>query len=379
MVSVSVIVPVYNVEKYLEECLDSIVNQTLKDIEIICINDGSTDNSLSILENYAKKDDRIKIHNQENGGLSVSRNHGIKLSQGEYIYFIDSDDYLELNALEELYNFSKAKNLDILIFKLINFNDVTYEHYTSNYYEMSFLKPFNRKVFNYDSMGEKILNVAVSAPGKFFSRSLIYTMKFPEGLIFEDNLFFSEAMIKAKRVSFLDEHFYHRRIREDSITTTKTIKFADSIIIVNRIIDLTKEFKVYDKFKRRLMEKKIYSAYNRFSQVDEVYKEEFFHLIKEDFKKHEKEYKNDYIFIKKVNSKPRYIFNTALECDNYKDFELKVKIYSETARYKALRRKKRLLNKDYKRIKNLNDQLLTSNSWKVTKPLRKILGGFRND
>ena len=100
---VSVIVPVYNVEKYLEECLDSIINQTLEDIEIICVNDGSTDNSLKILKKYAKKDNRIKIINQKNCGLGCARNSGLNQSQGDYIFFLDSDDYLNPNILEKLY------------------------------------------------------------------------------------------------------------------------------------------------------------------------------------------------------------------------------------------------------------------------------------
>ena len=379
MVKVSVIIPVYNVENYLAECLDSIVNQTLKDIEIICINDGSTDNSLEILETYAQSDDRFKIFNQENQGQGVARNHGIKLSQGEYIYFMDADDYLELNALEVFYNMSKSLDLDILIFKLINFDDGTSEEYTSNYYEMSFLKPYDGKVFNYKIIGERILDVAVSPPGKFFKKSLIFSMKFPEGLIFEDNYFFAEAMLSAKRVSFLNKHFYHRRIRNDSTTTTKTIKFADTIVLSNKIIDLFKEFGVYNKFKKRIIEKKINSTYNRFSQVDEVYKEEFFNRIKEDFKSYEKEFHNDYVFLEKVHSRQRYIFNEALKAENYKEFELKIETYILKQKNRNLSKKKKRLKKDIKKYEKLNNELMRSNSWKITKPLRKIMGVFRND
>ena len=100
----SVIIPVYNVEPYLEQCLDSVINQTYKNLEIICINDGSTDNSLKILEKYQKKDNRIKLINQKNKGLSEARNAGLDVAKGEYIAFVDSDDYLELNAYEEAMN-----------------------------------------------------------------------------------------------------------------------------------------------------------------------------------------------------------------------------------------------------------------------------------
>ena len=113
MYKLSVIIPVYNVENYLRECLDSITSQTVKDIEIICIDDGSTDNSPKILKEYQKKDSRIKIITKENGGQASARNLGIKKAQGEYIAFIDSDDFIESEMLEKLYTKAKDNNLDI--------------------------------------------------------------------------------------------------------------------------------------------------------------------------------------------------------------------------------------------------------------------------
>ena len=113
MFKVSIIVPVYNVQKYLVKCLDSLINQTLKDIEIICINDGSVDNSLDILQDYAKLDERIIIINKENEGQSVARNIGIESARGEYIGFVDSDDWVDLEYFERLYNSAKANDADI--------------------------------------------------------------------------------------------------------------------------------------------------------------------------------------------------------------------------------------------------------------------------
>ena len=118
---VSVIIPIYNVQNFLIDCLDSIVKQSLKEIEIICVNDGSTDDSLSLLLNYSKIDNRIMIIDQRNRGLSEARNTGIKFSNGEFIYFLDSDDLLRLNALYELYEYSKKYNLDIIYFQSIEF------------------------------------------------------------------------------------------------------------------------------------------------------------------------------------------------------------------------------------------------------------------
>lgn len=114
MVKVSIIVPVYNVEKYIERCLKSLVNQTLKEIEILIINDNTPDNSMSICEEYAKNDDRIKIYSKENEGLGLTRNYGIERATGEYIAFVDSDDYVSENMCEVLYNTAKKHDADIV-------------------------------------------------------------------------------------------------------------------------------------------------------------------------------------------------------------------------------------------------------------------------
>jgi glycosyltransferase involved in cell wall biosynthesis len=120
MPKVSIVIPVYNVEKYLRQCLDSVVNQTLKDIEIICVNDGSTDNSLQILEEYANKDDRIKIINKDNGGLSSARNAGLEIATGVYIGFVDSDDYIEIETYNEAYKLTSNNYYHSLRDKMVN-------------------------------------------------------------------------------------------------------------------------------------------------------------------------------------------------------------------------------------------------------------------
>ena len=112
MKKVSVIVPVYNVEKYLSRCLESLINQSLKDIEIICINDGSTDNSLQILKQFAYKDNRIKIINQTNSGQSVARNKGLAIASGKYIGFVDSDDWIDNDYYEKMFETIERTNSD---------------------------------------------------------------------------------------------------------------------------------------------------------------------------------------------------------------------------------------------------------------------------
>ena len=114
---VSVIIPVYNVEQYLNQCLDSVINQTLKDIEIICVDDGSTDNSFKMLEEYAQKDNRIKVIHQKNKGAAAARNEGLYIAQGKYLSFLDSDDFFEIDMLEQMYNCAEKYNTDIVVCK----------------------------------------------------------------------------------------------------------------------------------------------------------------------------------------------------------------------------------------------------------------------
>ena len=379
MVKISVIIPVYNTEKYLKECLDSIVNQTFTDIEIICINDGSTDGSLKIIKEYENNYKSVKVVSQKNSGLSASRNRGISLAKGDYIYFIDSDDILELTALEELYEISYNNDLDILIFKLINFSDDTYEKYPNNYYEMGFLKQWNKKVFTYKDLGKNALNIAVSAPGKLFKRELIFDMRFPEGLIFEDNAFFAEAMLKAKRVSFYDKHLYNRRRREGSITTTNDLRFSDAIIIMNKVIELIKNHGVYKEFQVALWEKKIHTSYNRFAMVDDKYKDEFFNLIKDDFLLCNDEYNKDGIS-SKIKRKHKMIYENVLKSENYKIFELNLEIDKIQDANKKLKKQNSKLKNENKKMnyyRNQYESVLKSNSWKITKPLRAITNLFK--
>lgn len=324
MVKVSVVIPVYNVEKYLEECLKSIINQSLNDIEIICINDGSTDNSLAILEEYENRDSRIRIISQENAGISCARNNGLSLSNGKYVYFMDSDDILEESALEELYELSEKHNLDLTIFKMINFYDDSRKEYSSPHYEMYFLRHVANKVFNYENIKSSFLDISVTLGGKFFKHDLIRGMEFPKGLIFEDNPFFIKAFLNSHRVYFYNKHLYKKRYRNESITKTFNLKFADVIPIANMIWDISKNSGFHDELQLPILNRKIKKTFNRFALVDDIYKEEFFNRIKEDFHLNKSEYG---LLLDKLDDFNSFIFESALNCNNYKEFESNVGIY----------------------------------------------------
>ena len=365
VVKLSVIVPCYNVEEYLGECLDSIINQTFRDIEIVCINDGSTDNTLDILNSYAKKDDRIKIINQTNQGLSMSRNMGLKNVTGEYVTFIDSDDYFELTAFEETLKIVDKKSLDLLIFKLINFNDETHEKEEWGYFEMKCIKDIvGDNVFTQEDIGEKFYYMSVTAPGKIYKYELIQDIEFPVGLIFEDEPFFVEVMFRAKRAYIYDKHLYYRRIRSNSITNSEMANFYHIIEIFKLLNDITKDYGFFEKYQSRLYRRKISIIHWMFTNINEEYKEFYFEKMKEDYW----EYKNEYLSSEAFYKIPRRLqnfFNFALECDDYKEYGLKTENYD-------LYYSNYNLKKEINYQKKVNECILNSKSWKITRPLRKI-------
>jgi len=242
MVKVSIIIPVYNVEKYLARCLDSVTNQSFSDIEIICVNDGSTDNSLDILEHYSLFDSRIKIINQENKGLSAARNTGIKASIGKYILFIDSDDYISSIAVERLYNNAEHNNSDVVVFDLIwgkeNFENCTFmtieelgTKYTDKTFCIDTLPPEYYKKF------------PVTAFSKLYNTDFlkINNIAFLEGVIYEDIPFFAEIYTKAKRITYLPEYLYYYTIdRDGSIMSRDDEKLFDIIKVHEKVKDTLK-------------------------------------------------------------------------------------------------------------------------------------------
>lgn len=223
-IAVSVIVPVYNVEKYLKECLDSLERQTLENIEVILVNDGSTDDSRQIAQEYADRDVRFRLIDRENGGLSAARNSGIENAIGKYIYFLDSDDYLADTALERLFQRAEEEALDVIQFSAYDFEDGKDSEIEWQIYKYKSKYP---DVYT----GVQLLNrVHQYEDGPHPSCCLIFTrrsiieengLRFYEGIIHEDNLFHWLLLAVCKRVSLWNEPLYYRRYnRQGSITAT---------------------------------------------------------------------------------------------------------------------------------------------------------------
>ena len=225
MIKVSVIIPIYNVEKYIEECLVSAMNQTLRDIEIICVNDGTKDGSMEIVRRYAENDGRIIIINKENGGPSSTRNAGIRKAQGEYVYFLDADDYIADNTLEVLYEEAKRENLDNIYFDAESFfEDEGLEAQHKGYKDYYRRPSMFEEVISGPELFAKMENLHLFRPSPCLQmpkRSMLLdnNILFYEGILHEDNLFSLQAIFCAKRVKHTATPFYKRRVREDSIMT----------------------------------------------------------------------------------------------------------------------------------------------------------------
>ena len=228
-VKVSVIIPVYNVEKYLCQCLDSVINQTIKDIEVICVNDGSTDNCPKILDEYAKKDLRIKVLHKKNEGQGVSRNKALEIAKGQYILFLDSDDWLEKDALEKLYQKFNKDNSDVIFFNAYKYFEKTK---TKNVYYFAdpYYTKFGENVFS-PLDAKDILYLTTAIPLKIYRKdSLIkYNFKYTNHRCWEDHLPFFTFLAKCEKISVLNECLYNYRVREDS-TTHNSFKYLNDCI-----------------------------------------------------------------------------------------------------------------------------------------------------
>ena len=226
---ISVIVPVYNVEPYLNQCVSSIVNQTYKDLEIILVNDGSTDNSGKICEQWGKKDTRITVVNQSNGGLSCARNTGIQLAQGEYISFIDSDDFIKPTYFEYLYRLLKSVNADISVCQVDNIND---DGTSRKNTKITILKPL--LVGSNECMSQFLSDTAIDTTAwrKLYRKELFDKngIKYPVGKYHEDVYTTYKLIANANKVIIGEERLYCYRHRRGSIINSKfSSKHLDSV------------------------------------------------------------------------------------------------------------------------------------------------------
>lgn len=211
----SIIVPVYGVEKYIDKCLNSLVKQSLKEIEIIVVNDGTKDNSQKIVDKYVKKyPDKIKSYIKENGGLGSARNYGLKKASGEYIGYVDSDDFVEKDMYKKLYNKAKENNYDIVVCG--NYN-------VSEDYQNKNIDAF---INNYNTDLENIFFGKMAVWNKIYKRDILIKNKleFKEKVWYEDLAFTLKAIMNSNTFAFIDEPLYDYLIREGSIMNNSNVQ-----------------------------------------------------------------------------------------------------------------------------------------------------------
>ncbi|EWM53021.1 glycosyltransferase [Ruminococcus flavefaciens] len=278
---VSVIIPIYNVEKYLHDCIDSVLDQTYTDLEIILVDDGSTDSCGAICDEYAEKDCRITVIHKKNAGLSDARNAGLAAASGEYIYFLDSDDYIKKNTIGELLKYAELCKADIVFFD----SELVYETKNTNLKKM-------KHSLKYDShSGAEILRQGLnnddfqtSAVLNFFSADFLKKEKrqFKKGIFFEDLLFTVLSYIRSEKVFYLDRSFYIYRIRESSIMTSVPSK-KHFLSLLCCISEFRKELKKCSKYqKKNALELSIVYAANAYMTL-------YLRLDRSERKKHRKE------------------------------------------------------------------------------------------
>lgn len=356
LVKISVIIPVFNVENYLAKCLDSVINQTLKEIEIICVDDGSTDNSFNILNEYKNSDDRIQVYQQENGGHSAATNTALKYIKGDYIFFLDSDDWIELDALEKLYNNATENNSDLVLYDSI-------EHLPQNQFrERRFyiLNDLKNQIFDYKAEKRLILNSYYVQWAKLYKTSFFkqYNLKLPDFLLYEDIGLNVASTVFAKRITYLDEILYHyNKLNESSLQNTKIEMDRPKIIfdVINYVEKFLKENNLFSELELNFLEFKIKQPKIIFDNLSNDLKEKFYQFLRKCYLS--------------IDSSPKILSKLPFEFYSFFIHVITLKNYEQYSSFDFYKHNVNELFFDYidkndlnLKLNNFNDNLLDKNS-----------------
>ena len=276
---ISFVVPVYNVERYLQQCLDSLVNQTYKNIEIICVNDGSSDNSGQILQKFAEIDSRVKIINTENLGVSIARNKGIEAASGDYIAFIDSDDWCEPDYLEKMYKNIISFNTDFSTCAVALYDEAQNVFFDEVYYSLQDLRSYMQRPLNFDDVKNILFRFPVMVWAKLIRTQLLKenNIRFCDKVYFEDKAFFFDLVLNSQNFSFVLEELYVYRVnREGSAVYSRSEKYLDFIKHYSYIKSLLHKTMKYAIVKDLFWEHVWSDFYIRFQQINLSLKPTFY-------------------------------------------------------------------------------------------------------
>lgn len=289
MTKVSIIVPFHNVEKYITKCLASLMYQSLQDIEIICINDASTDSSKDIVLQYCENDTRIKLLNTEiMSGQSYARNLGLEIASGEYVGFVDSDDWVELDMFEKMYNKAKADDADITMCQAQLYDDKEKRYYSDDYYMLKPLEAFKDCVFHPNDTKNEILNINVVLWNKIYKREFLQNtgVKFSNGYIYEDLPFFFDTYLKANRVNILWEApYYYRQNRTFSTMQNSDKKVYDRIPMVELTYNVMQQAAFFPEKKAEIISWIIDDIFHRYTLLEDKYYQDYYQKMQDFFKR----------------------------------------------------------------------------------------------
>ncbi len=369
MPKVSIIVPTYNVEQYLVECMESITNQTLEDIEVICINDGSTDGSLSILQSYADKDKRIIIVDKENGGYGIGMNIGLEMATGEYIGIVEPDDFVPVNMFGNLYDIAKGNNLDFVKADFYRFERATNGDMFLTYNHLSKKEEDYNIVFNPSETPEAIRWIMNTWSGiykrEFLNKWNIRHNETP-GASFQDNGFWFQTFVFATRAMIIDKPYYMNR-RDNPNSSVKNMQKVFCVNVeYDHIKDVLIEYpETWNRFKSYYTLKRFHNCLTTLRRIDNSCKLDYVNRFSKEMKR---AYQLDEI--------DEELF-TAAERDNIKLLINKPNMYYKL---KALpmNNGSTNINNNFKQVKTELDKIKRSHAYKVGKMIMYFPSKFKS-
>lgn len=320
---ISVIVPIYNSEQYLCRCIDSILNQSYNNIELILIDDGSTDRSGLICDEYLKKDNRIKVLHKKNGGLSDARNKGIEIAKGQYIGFVDNDDYIEIDFYETLYKLAKSNNamVAMLSYNVIKNNKLKARNESNNSYILEREEAIKQLLFD-----ENVQNYVWN---KLYANEVINDIRFPVGVNYEDINFMYDVFKKMNRIVCLDSPKYNYYFRENSLVNTNShTMFIDEfnavILRFNKVLEDYPTLEKYNAYSLVLWMTRIFSYMVKAEDYNDNFFRQKYNLLAQVYTKYK-----EYIISKLELEKCIILFLILWDIDRARDV---LKVLLETER-----------------------------------------------
>ncbi len=249
----SVVIPVYNVAKYLHKCLNTVCNQCFEDLEIICVNDGSTDHSREILAAFAERDKRIRIIDQKNRGLGAARNRGIDEACGKYLAFVDSDDWVDRFIWQ--YSIRKAErlNLEMLLFELDSVSDETGKTLWDPFNKLWIQEECLRKAFFWREWARNPFETNCYAPSRIIRRDFFGQRRFPEGMLYEDAALHFDLLFSARRLGALAFTAYFYRVRKTSLMGVRDLRVLDHLKVIDGVADVLKRNNIFEELEKRFV------------------------------------------------------------------------------------------------------------------------------